>query len=92
MDFKVKDPQIIHEDNQACIQIAENPVITQRSKGIDIKCHHARHHVQSGKFKIVKAQSDDQLADICTKALNPKKLTPHIDRLFSRSKANINPD
>ncbi len=92
MDFKVKDPQIIHEDNQACIQIAENPVITQRSKGIDIKYHHARHHVQSGKFKIVKAQSDDQLADICTKALNPKKLTPHIDRLFSRSKANINPD
>ena len=85
IDFDFKD-SIIHEDNQACIQIAKNPIITQRTKGIDIKCHHSRCYIQNGTFQIRKTASADQLADMCTKPLSPKAVQPFIDEIFAKSR------
>jgi len=57
------------EDNQACIHIAENPKVTQRTKAIDMRYHYARHYVRDGLFKMEYVQSKLQLADVLTKAV-----------------------
>ena len=71
LDFK---NALVHEDNKPCIQIANNPVLTQRCKSIDIPYHHARDHIKAGTFKTNKVASEEQLADCLIKALPPPKL------------------
>jgi len=66
--FEITSIRVL-EDNQACIRIAKNPVLTQRSKAIDIKYHYARHYVASGTFKIEYIDTKRQLADVLTKAV-----------------------
>ena len=74
----------VHEDNNPCLQIAKNPIITQRTKGIDISYHHARQHIQDGTFELQRINSTDQPADLLTKPSPPKQLTPFIDKIFVR--------
>jgi len=74
----------IHEDNIPCLQIAKNPIITQRTKGIDISYHHAREHIQNGTFNLQRIGSTEQTADMLTKPLSPATLTPFVDKIFAR--------
>ncbi len=61
---------IIHEDNQATIQLAQfSDKISQRTKHIDIRHHFLREVITDGQIKLAWIQSKDQLADILTKPL-----------------------
>ncbi len=62
----------VHEDNQSCIAMAENPKFTPRTKHIAIKYHHFRKHVKSqsnpnGFIEISYCPTQEQIADIFTK-------------------------
>ena len=62
----------VHEDNQSCIAMAENPKFTPRTKHIAIKYHHFRSKVRTknsknGFIDICYCPTQDQLADIFTK-------------------------
>jgi hypothetical protein len=46
IDFEIKDPIIIFEDNNGCISIANNPTDHKRTKHIDIKYHFIREQIQ----------------------------------------------
>ena len=66
--FSVK----VHEDNQSCIAMAQNPKFTPRTKHIAIKYHHFRKHVISqsnpnGFIEIEYCKTEDQIADLFTK-------------------------
>ncbi|KAK1662075.1 hypothetical protein QYE76_050234 [Lolium multiflorum] len=56
-------------DNKAAIALAKNPVHHDRSKHIDVKFHFIREHVEKGRVELVYVGTQDQLADILTKAL-----------------------
>ena len=45
-------PVTIYEDNQAAIKIAENPVLHDRTKHIDIRYHFVRELVENLKISI----------------------------------------
>ena len=65
----------VHEDNQSCIAMANNPKFTPRTKHIALKYHHFRKHVRtasnpSGFIDVVYCSTTDQIADIFTKPLN----------------------
>jgi hypothetical protein len=61
---------VIHEDNQATIQLAQfSDKISQRTKHIDIRYHFLREVIADGQIKLAWIQSKDQLADILTKPL-----------------------
>jgi hypothetical protein len=62
-------PTVIHCDNQSCIKLSENPVFHDRSKHIEIRYHFIRDWVQRGAVQLQYIPTDEQVADILTKAL-----------------------
>eukprot|EP00253_Pinus_taeda_P027457 PITA_27457 len=62
-------PSVIYCDNQSCIKLTENLVFHDRSKHIGIRYHFIRDYVQKGVVKLKYISTDQQVADILTKAL-----------------------
>lgn len=68
------EPVTIFEDNHGCIGMAKN-LESKRAKHIDIRYHFVRDHVAEGKLDVQPIGTKDQLADICTKALDGDRFT-----------------
>jgi hypothetical protein len=62
-------PTLIYCDNQSCIKLSENPVFHDRSKNIEIRYHFIRDYVQRGVVELQYISTEEQVADILTKAL-----------------------
>jgi hypothetical protein len=76
-------PTLIHCDNQSCIKLSENPVFHDRSKHIEIRYHFIRDWVQRGAVQLQYISTDEQVADILTKAL------PRGKHVFFRDKMGL---
>ena len=59
----------IRFDNTSVINISKNPVHHSRTKHIDIRHHFLRDHMEKN-IELTHCQTEDQIADIFTKALN----------------------
>ena len=69
---EIKTGTLIHEDNQAAIELAENPnMMSQRVK--HLKYHFLRELVAEGKIRFDWIRSESRLADILTKPLQGSK-------------------
>jgi hypothetical protein len=62
-------PVSIMADNQSAIKLLKNPVSSMRSKHIDVAHHFARERVARQEVAFVFVATDEQIADIMTKAL-----------------------
>jgi hypothetical protein len=60
-------------DNESAIKIANNPVLHNRTKHIEIRHHFLRDHVTKGDIDLSHVRSEEQLADIFTKPLDEKR-------------------
>jgi hypothetical protein len=74
---------MIYYDNQSCIKLLENPVFHDRSKHIEIRYHFIRDYVQRGAMELQYISTEEQVADILTKALNMGKF------VFFREKLGV---
>ena len=69
-DFGLKIEQVpILCDNTSAINIAKNPVQHKRTKHIDIRHHFLRDNVEKGLISMNFCTTEEQIADIFTKAL-----------------------
>lgn len=70
-DFQqdVDGPTVIHEDNQACITVAEDDKMTKRLKHIDVRYRFVQDEVQRRTVRLKYVASEEQMADIMTKGL-----------------------
>ena len=59
-------------DNKAAISIAENPVQHDRTKHVEIDRHFIKEKIEKGIIELPFVRSEDQLADILTKAVHSK--------------------
>ena len=76
-DMKVSINQgksLIRIDNQGAMNLAKNPVHHQRTKHIDIKYHFIRQEIQEGRINLEYIPTEQNTADIFTKAANKNKL------------------
>ena len=62
-------------DNNAAINLSEDPLLHDRMKHIDIKHHFLREQVQSQEITLSYINTYDNITDILTKALNTRKFT-----------------
>ena len=70
-----KTPTTILCDNNAAINLSEDPLLHDRVKHIDIKHHFLRERVQSNEITLSYINTYDNIADIFTKALDTRKFT-----------------
>ena len=62
-----------HEDNQGCITLVDSPQMRPRTKHIALKYHHFCKHVRDGTISVQYVETDQQIADLFTKALSDTK-------------------
>lgn len=55
--------------NQSTIRIGKNPVFQERTKHIEMDCHFTREKVMEALIELPYLPSQEQLADLFTKAL-----------------------
>lgn len=68
LGYNLSGPIMVYEDNTTAITIATE-ISTKKSKFIELRYHHIRHHVQTGDIKIVYCPTTEMIADLMTKAL-----------------------
>ena len=61
-------------DNTSAINFAKNPKFHDRTKHINTKYHLIRHHVEAKTIHLRHCSTNEQIADIFTKALGREKL------------------
>ena len=69
MGAKQQLPVVIYCDNKSAIAMAKNPVFHSRTKHIAIKYHYLREVEAKGDIELKFCRSEEQVADIFTKAL-----------------------
>ncbi|MCO5573731.1 hypothetical protein L7F22_027505 [Adiantum nelumboides] len=67
-------PVVIQCVNLSSIQLAQNPVFHARTKHIEVHYHFIKERVLDGSINLTFVRTDEQLADIFTKALEAEKL------------------
>jgi hypothetical protein len=73
LEMPCSDPMIIYEDNKSAICIAENTLVSAKTKHIQIREHFIRDCVQSKLIALVHCPTDQMIADILTKPLSRVK-------------------
>jgi Reverse transcriptase (RNA-dependent DNA polymerase) len=80
-----QDSTVIYEDNQGAIKLASNPMHHRRTKHIDIRYHHIRHHMEIGTIKLIYVNTKEQLADSLTKGVGNSTLRVLTSAIFTES-------
>ena len=68
-------------DNISAIAITNNPVQHTRTKHIDVGYHFIREHVMNGTVELHFVPTEEQIADIFTKALDESTFTYLVGKL-----------
>ena len=66
-------PSLLHCDNQSAISLSKNLVFHARSKHIEVYHHYIRHLLQQQVIHLQYCKTEDQIADLFTKALSEAK-------------------
>ena len=83
-----KEASVIFLDNKSSISMAKNPIHHGRTKHINVRFHALRDAEKYGEINLVHCRTEEQQADILTKAL-PRGKFEFIRSLLGVSKKNL---
>ncbi|CAM8902530.1 unnamed protein product [Rhodiola kirilowii] len=79
--IQVPTPVTLYCDNQSAIHISQNPIFHEQTKQVEIDCHFIRQHINSGLLNPTAINTNEQPADIFTKALPQDQLQYLVSKL-----------
>ena len=74
-------PVTVYQDNTSAMCIAQSSAIKNRTKHIDVSCHHIRDHIIDGSIVLEHVSTSDMIADALTKPLVPSIFMKHREAL-----------
>ena len=74
LGHEVQGPVTLYCDNMSSIHLENNPVYHARTKHIEVHYHFVREKVLAREIDLVYVSTEEQVADIFTKALGTEKL------------------
>ncbi|KAL6201969.1 hypothetical protein ACLB2K_025681 [Fragaria x ananassa] len=81
LGFKQEWSMPLHCDNTAAVEIAHNPVQYDRTKHVEIDRYFIKEKVDARIISFSFVHSEEQLADILTKAVSSKAFSDSLDKL-----------
>lgn len=83
------DPVILYINNRSAIDLTKNQVFHGRSKHIDVRYHFIRECVEQGSIVVKHVMSNEQRADILTKAFHTVKFENMRKLLYVKNLKNV---
>jgi hypothetical protein len=77
LGFEQLKPTTVYCDNQAAIHMANDNILNERSKHIDIRYHYTRKAIEAKQITLKYVRSADNHADLFTKPLGQNLLHKH---------------
>ena len=81
LNFSLLDQITLSVHNQSAIALSNNPMYQQRTRHIAVKYHWIRELLDAGIARTQYVSTNNQLANLCTKALGQKKHEEAINQL-----------
>jgi hypothetical protein len=75
-------PTVIYEDNEPCIDLAHNAILSARTMHVDVKFHKTRERIRDGFIDIRSIATGDNTGDSMTKPLGRVKFQKFRDQLM----------
>ena len=72
-------------DNKAAIDISHNPIQHDRTKHVEVDRHFIKQNLEEKIIQFPFVKSEDQLADILTKAVSSRNFYDSLDKLGVRN-------
>lgn len=69
LDNSTREAVLLLVDNVSSINLAKNPIAHERSKHIEMRFHYLRDLVSSGQLCLSYCRSEEQVANLLTKAV-----------------------
>ena len=73
LGYPQEEPTVLYSDNQSAITLTRDAQFHARSKHFDVQNHFVREKVENGIVDIIYVPTDDNIADVFTKALPKPK-------------------
>ncbi|CAL1413972.1 unnamed protein product [Linum trigynum] len=82
MGVETAGPMDLFVDNTSAIRIAENPVLHDRTKHIEVHVHYVRDEVRDGTIALHYIRTEDQVVDMLTKSFSTSRHKFLTDKLM----------
>ena len=81
LDMEQTLPIVLFEDNQSTIKLIQSDKHHSRTKHIDVRHHHIKHHQTTGTIELKYCPTDEMIADQLTKPLPKPQFEKHRIRM-----------